>query len=209
MTVFAVIPVRPPGEGKSRLETVLDRSARAALTRLMFSRVLEAVLGAAVAGVIVVSRDAAILRSAGAAGAFALNEGDGLGLNEALAAARSAAMARGADALLVLPADLPCLDTADVDALLSVGAAGARVVIGPDAAGDGTNALLLRPPDALPFRFGIASFARHTEAARAAGIEPAVLRRPNLGFDVDTPGDLAALKAMEGGTMSPLGPERR
>lgn len=208
MRIFAVIPVRPPGEGKSRLEALLDRSARAALTRMMFTRVLNAALDAALDGVIVISRDPAILRSASAAGAYVLEE-TGAGLNDALAAGRDTAMTRAADGLLILPADLPLVDSADVDALVAAIGEPPAVVIAPDGKDAGTNGLLLSPPGAIPFGFGEASFARHLSAARTAGIEPVVLRRPHLGFDIDTVDDLAALKALDSGAMSPFGPGSR
>ncbi|MGZ6256663.1 MAG: 2-phospho-L-lactate guanylyltransferase, partial [Candidatus Limnocylindria bacterium] len=58
-------------------------------------------------------------------------------------------------------------------------------------AGTGTNALALRPPDAIGFRFGGESHAAHTEAAEAAGVPLVEVHRPGLAFDLDTPADLA------------------
>ena len=43
---------------------------------------------------------------------------------------------------------------------------------------------------------GDASFEPHCAEARALGIEPCILRLPGLGLDIDTPSDLAALRAM-------------
>jgi 2-phospho-L-lactate guanylyltransferase (CobY/MobA/RfbA family) len=43
----------------------------------------------------------------------------------------------------------------------------------------------------MGFRFGSGSFVAHQGAARAAGIEPVVVDRPGLAFDLDTPADLA------------------
>jgi 2-phospho-L-lactate guanylyltransferase len=69
------------------------------------------------------------------------------------------------------------------------------VVIVPDRHGAGTNALLLSPPDAITPSFGPGSFARHAARGRAGGTTVAVAELPSLGLDVDTPGDLAALRA--------------
>ena len=63
------------------------------------------------------------------------------------------------------------------------------VAIAPDKTGRGTNALALRPPDALRFSFGIDSFAKHRAAAGALPF--VVVDRPGLAFDLDTPEDLA------------------
>jgi 2-phospho-L-lactate guanylyltransferase len=69
------------------------------------------------------------------------------------------------------------------------------VVIVADRHGQGTNALLLTPPGAMAPSFGPGSFARHAARARAAGATVRVAQAPSLELDVDTPGDLAALRA--------------
>ena len=69
------------------------------------------------------------------------------------------------------------------------------VVIVPDRHGAGTNALLLTPPKALSPAFGPGSMARHAALARAGGASVRVAQAPSLELDVDTPGDLAALRA--------------
>jgi 2-phospho-L-lactate guanylyltransferase len=70
-----------------------------------------------------------------------------------------------------------------------------NVVIVPDRHGQGTNALLLTPPDVMEPAFGEGSFARHAARARAAGAAVRVADLPSLALDVDTPEDLAALLA--------------
>ncbi|MCA1666730.1 MAG: 2-phospho-L-lactate guanylyltransferase, partial [Thermomicrobia bacterium] len=63
-------------------------------------------------------------------------------------------------------------------------------VLAPDYTGSGTNALLLAPPDALPFRFGPNSFARHVAAAEQRSVPYAIARAPGIAGDVDTPDDV-------------------
>ena len=69
----------------------------------------------------------------------------------------------------------------------------ATSAIVPDRHGTGTNALVLRPPDAIRPAFGEGSCARHVAAAREAGIPFGVEELPSLGLDLDTPADLVAL----------------
>ncbi len=69
--------------------------------------------------------------------------------------------------------------------------ASASVAIAPDRLGTGTNGLALAPPGVIGFRFGTGSFAAHRAEAQAAGVEPAIVARPGLAFDLDTPEDLA------------------
>ena len=74
---------------------------------------------------------------------------------------------------------------------MDAAADGPAVVIAPDRLGTGTNGLALSPPGIIGFRFGAGSFAAHRAEAQAAGVEPAVVVRPGLAFDLDTPEDLA------------------
>ena len=101
------------------------------------------------------------------------------------------ALGRGAERVLLVPGDCPALDPSEVSALL---AHDAGVVIVPDRHGEGTNALLLAPPDVMEPAFGEGSFARHSARARAAGADLQVAEVRSLGLDIDTPDDLAALR---------------
>jgi 2-phospho-L-lactate guanylyltransferase len=115
------------------------------------------------------------------------------GLNPALEEGRRRALELGASALLVLPADLPLLEAGDVRAILKEADKGASAVVSPDGARSGTNALLIQPPEALPFAFGANSFEAHLGAASGRSLEVRICERPHLAFDLDTAGDLAQL----------------
>ncbi|MEJ7632936.1 MAG: 2-phospho-L-lactate guanylyltransferase [Rubrobacteraceae bacterium] len=196
MSVFAVVPVKDLREAKSRLRSILGPEARATLALRMMDRVLSAVRDAGVEDVSVVSPDITVLDLASKHGATPLLQ-QGRGLNPALEEGRRWAMERGASALLVLPADLPLLEPDDVRELLNETEEGSSVTIAPDDARSGTNALLLRPPDALPFFFGPDSFEEHLRAARKRGLGVRIVERPNLAFDLDTRKDLARLSLPE------------
>ncbi len=196
MNVFAVVPVKDLWGTKSRLRPILDPGARAGLTVYMMGRVVSALKGAGVEGVCVVSPDRIVLKGARERSAEPLLQ-ESRGLNPALEEGRRWAMDRGASALLVLPADLPLLDAGDVRAVLRCAGEAPSVTISPDGAHAGTNALLIRPPDALPFAFGPDSYERHLRAARERGLEVRVCERPHLSFDLDTAEDLARLDEKE------------
>jgi 2-phospho-L-lactate guanylyltransferase len=122
-------------------------------------------------------------------------------LNQAIEAARSVAIARGASAALVLPADLPSVSAVALDELIASAeqAADGRalVAIVADRHGRGTNALLLSPPDAIDPGFGEASHHVHAARAAAAGAVLLELDGP-LSLDLDTPADLDAAEAAIG-----------
>jgi len=203
---LAVLPVKSFGLAKQRLGAAVGVDERRALARAMVGDVLEA-LGrvARLDGVIVVTAEAAAVDAAGAAGmedarggraarrrgplVEVVQDPSEAGQSAAATLGIRAAVTRGAERVLLVPGDCPALDPAEVDALLAPREAG--VVIVPDRHGTGTNALLLAPPTAITPAFGPGSFARHRALAGGAG---RVAELASLGLDVDTPGDLVALR---------------
>jgi 2-phospho-L-lactate guanylyltransferase len=193
--IVALVPVRSLSGAKSRLGEPLDAEERADLVRALLRRTVHAARAATrLAGVLVVSMDDALLQEARAMGAASLLQG-AEGLNEGLEEARLAVRA-GTSAVLVLPVDLPDVSASAIDALAEAAEMARRdaqecpvVVLVPDHHGTGTNALLLAPPDAIPFRFGENSRAAHQAAALAAGASYVEVDGV-LGFDLDTPEDL-------------------
>jgi 2-phospho-L-lactate guanylyltransferase len=190
--VHAVVPVKDLRGTKSRLAPILDPGARAGLTLYMMGRVVRAILESGIEDVCVVSPDRMVLDEAKRRGATPLVQ-QSRGLNPALEEGRRRAVELGASTLLVLPADLPLLDAEDVRAVLKEAGEEPSAVISPDGARSGTNALLIQPPDALPFAFGPESFEAHLGAARGRGLDVGVYERPHLAFDLDTAEDLARL----------------
>ncbi len=198
MNIFAIIPVKPLAEGKSRLSGVLSDAERRSLNVDFLRRTLAVtaeIPGAA--HTIVVSADADVLAAAAAHGAEPVPEPDGGGLNAALSAGRAHAVSLGAEAMLVLPVDLPLLSAADVGALIAAPVERPSARIAPDERGAGTNALFLAPCDGMDFHFGPNSFNAHIEAARDAGLASSIVHVGRVSFDVDTPEDYARLCAME------------
>jgi 2-phospho-L-lactate/phosphoenolpyruvate guanylyltransferase len=188
--VLAVVPVKDLHGTKSRLAPVLEPAARAGLTLYMMGRVVSRLLEAGVEEVCVVSPDPVVLDEALRRGAVPLPQ-KSRGLNPALEEGRLKATRDGASAMLVLPADLPLIETDDVRVVLAAAEGEPTAIIVPDGARSGTNALLLRPPDTLPFLFGPDSFEAHLQAARDRGIDARVCENAHLAFDLDTAGDLA------------------
>ncbi|HEX8939842.1 MAG TPA: 2-phospho-L-lactate guanylyltransferase [Candidatus Limnocylindrales bacterium] len=189
----AVVPVRSLETAKSRLGEPLDAEEREAFVAAMLRRAVRAGLDGGLADVLVVSPDPEALELARMAGATPLHQASE-GLNEGLADARAAAMGSGATALLVLPTDLPALSGPEVARLVERAARAVvpgrpLVALVPDRHASGTNALLVSPPDAIPFRFGEGSRARHAAAADEAGATYLELDSP-LALDIDTADDL-------------------
>lgn len=191
-SIFAAVPVKDLFGTKSRLAPLLDPGGRAGLTLYMMKRVISVLLrgGVPEGNLCVVSPDRLVLQTAAEAGAEPLAQST-IGLNPALDEARQWAISGGASSLLVLPADLPLLTAADVEELLS--GRESPVSISSDAAGSGTNALLLSPPGAMPFLFGSGSYRAHLQAARQRELRVRECDLTNVSFDIDTIEDLSKL----------------
>lgn len=186
-----VIVARDPRGAKRRLRNVLAPAEREALSRAMLADVLAACRGTR-ADVLVVTESAAVARMAHVAGAR-VHRTDTKGTRACARIGIAVMAGRGADAVLVLPADLPLLRSADVRRLLAAGATDGLVAVA-DRHGRGTNALLIRPPLALPALFGPASFSAHVGAARRRGLRVRTPRIAGVRLDVDTPDDLRLLR---------------
>jgi 2-phospho-L-lactate guanylyltransferase len=198
---LAILPVKSFGRAKQRLGDAVGAEQRRALARAMATDVLEA-LGRVIGldGVIVVSAESLVedLEPAVwkgrrfARGIERVHDPEEAGQSAAARRGVRAAVERGAERVLLVPGDCPALEPHEVSELLAEPRPG--VVIVPDRHGTGTNALLIAPPEALEPAFGSGSFARHAALARAAGARVRIGRLPSLELDVDTPGDLAALR---------------
>lgn len=192
MPTAAVLPIKTFSRAKQRLSDAVGDPQRARLAQAMVGDVLAA-LGAvrALDHVVVVTAEAAAADQARDAGAVIVHDPAEAGQSAAAALGVAEARGLGADRVLLVPGDCPALDPDEVGALL---ARESGVVIVPDRHGSGTNALLLSPPEAIEPSFGPGSFARHAARARAAGVQVRVAQLASLGLDVDTPGDLEALR---------------
>jgi len=185
MSMWAVVPVKNLTRAKQRLAPDLAALDRRRLARAMCADVLAALAAVrGLTGIAVVTSERDLVPPG-----LRWLEDPGGGLNAALARAAAVLEAQGAAAILSVAADVPLTNREEIEAVLAAGRT-APVVIAPNREGRGTNALLLTPPTLMPPAFGKASLARHVAMARVRGIDPAILRLPGLGFDVD---DAAAL----------------
>ena len=197
MTIWAVVPVKPFLLGKSRLSGTLSGEERAILNRRMLERTLETLRSAhEIDQTMVVSRDPEVLAIAREFNARTVQEHGTSHLNLALARATAVAKAFEVRSLLVLPADLPLLDSEDIRELAGLAGKPPSVVVAPDRHSDGTNALLVNPTGLIQYDFGPQSFGKHCAHALSAGAHLEVLRRPNLGLDLDRPEDLTLYEQM-------------
>jgi 2-phospho-L-lactate guanylyltransferase len=186
-----IVPVKP--SGKSRLSGVLSEGERRELAGLFLKEVMAALRRAGLAGsTFVVSSDDGAIRLAGSLGARVVREAADTGVNGAVRAGIGAAAARQ---ILVLPSDLPFLRASDLRRIVALHEGGAKVVIAPSAAFDGTNALLFPRSAAFPLSYDSDSFWSHLSSAAAMGLTVGVCTAQGVMSDIDSPDDLRMLAA--------------
>jgi 2-phospho-L-lactate guanylyltransferase len=193
MTIWAIVPVKPLLVGKSRLASVLDSEERARLNRMLLERTLGVIKDTpGINGTLVVSRDPEVLAIAREFGARTVLEHGQTktDLNLALTRATVVAKAFEISGIIVLPADLPLVSPDDLQAIMNEIKEPPVVVISPDRHEDGTNAMLMCPAGLINFHFGQNSFNRHCMYALQTGARLEIVRRVNLGLDLDFPDDL-------------------
>jgi len=189
MRTWALIPVRSFSTGKSRLGAL--GPSRAEVARALFDHVHRVVAGSGLFAGVLVATDGADV--AALADDVLVDEGP-RPLAAIVDRGLTVLAARGADAAVVVMADLPLLAAADLARMIGA-LAEADVVAAADRDHLGTNALGLRLP-APPTCFGNPdSYHRHVAAARAGALRLATIDRDGLAFDVDGPSDLDDLTA--------------
>jgi|RhiMetdeSRZDD1v2_1073273.scaffolds.fasta_scaffold87046_4 2-phospho-L-lactate/phosphoenolpyruvate guanylyltransferase len=198
--IWAAVPFRGPVGSKRRLAGLLDAAERERLSVAMLLDVLEVLLEhewiervlllrLSSDGVEVPQHQRLIVVEEPRDPDGSVVDG---GLNGALRHAQQVAEAGGAESLLIVPADVPLIDRPALEAIRATGSL-ASVVIVPDRAEEGTNALMLTPPAVLAPSFGEGSYTRHVRQANEAGLYTIVVEQSGLELDLDTPADIAEL----------------
>jgi 2-phospho-L-lactate/phosphoenolpyruvate guanylyltransferase len=180
-----IIPVKPSGLGKSRLE--VPGVDRVALTRAIALDTIAAAAAADDVGRVVIVTDdgGLVIQAIDIPGLRFVSEGDAAGLNEAVAVGAATAEGMPRAALL---GDLPSLRSADLSEALQSAASVDRGVV-PDQEGTGSTLVTARAGVAWETAFGDGSFARHVEL----GCTPLeIADASTLRRDVDTVEQLRA-----------------
>ncbi len=191
--MWAILPVKPLKNTKTRLAPVLSPLERELLTRRTLSQLLNALAGVpAISRTIVVSREPTMPALIGRFGADLYVEKTTSGLSAAMMEVMRW-LGRRSERLLILPSDLPLVTAADIGQMAGLPTPGG---ICSDRHGTGTNALLLPAGTPFTFYFGPHSFPRHCREFERADIPYQIVAAPGLQFDLDTPEDWQALQAM-------------
>jgi 2-phospho-L-lactate guanylyltransferase len=195
-----LVPVKNLSGAKQRLAAALDQPTRTALAQAMLYDVLTALHGwKNRPSVAVVSSDPYAVELASKYGFEIFPDPQNPGETGAIEMATRLCVERGVESTLVIPADIPLVQSWELEEILKRAPAEGSVLV-PAADGRGTNAVFRRPANLFPLRFGNDSFKPHHAAAQATGRPCIVLNLPGIAVDIDSPADLQQLQALPGKT---------
>lgn len=140
--------------------------------------------------VIVVSPDVNVLNFAKTFGFRTMMEKAQVGVNNAVIKANKFCLNNGATSTLVLPSDIPLIQPNDIQKILEAKNNSASVVITPSKRMDGTNALLLSPPDIIKTSYDNSSFKEHKQNALNKKIPFVEVLIESIMLDIDIPQDI-------------------
>jgi 2-phospho-L-lactate/phosphoenolpyruvate guanylyltransferase len=196
MKTFAIVPVKRFENAKTRLSSMLDTEDRIRLSSLMLEDTLQ-ILSVAppLTQVIIVSADKRADEIATKHGAKFLPEEKEKGVNSAVALADGYCIEKeAADATIVIPHDLPLLDSIVISKACELAEKESTcIVICPSVRYDGTNMLLRKPPSVIGTFYETDSYNMHVRAAIKLGIPVKPLLSKSLMYDIDTPEDALQL----------------
>jgi 2-phospho-L-lactate guanylyltransferase len=192
-----LLPVKNLVKAKQRLASALDQSTRIELAQLMLSDVVAAIAAFAGDEVALATSDPFATELAGRFGFEVIRDESNISETDAIEMATRTCEARGVQSTLVIPADIPLIEAAELRAIYQASPDAGSVLV-PSTDKRGTNAVLRRPASLFPLRFGNDSFTPHLSAAIATNKSCVVLSLPGVGLDIDTPEDLHELARAAG-----------
>ena len=195
-----LVPIKNTVSAKQRLAPVLDQPARTQLAQAMLSDVLTTLrewknrpkVG-------IVTSDPYAMKLAAEYQFEVIPDPENPGETGAIEMATRECVERGEDSTLVIPADIPLIESWELEEIYKHAPAEGSVLV-PAGDGRGTNAAFRRPAGLFPLRFGNDSFKPHHAAAQATGKLCVVLNLPGIAVDVDSPPDLRQLLSLPGET---------
>jgi 2-phospho-L-lactate guanylyltransferase len=181
----ALVPVKPPALGKSRLVGLADDERRALAAAFALDTVAACVASTAIAEVLVATDDASFSVELAGLGAVTIPDGVAMDLNGTLRQSAAEARRRWPDLVPVaLTADLPAVRAGDLDEALAGLVPGESAYVA-DTTGLGTT-LYTASYERFDPRFGPGSALAHD----ATGARAITATLPRLRRDVDDLEDL-------------------
>ncbi|MGI0091308.1 MAG: 2-phospho-L-lactate guanylyltransferase [Nitrososphaerales archaeon] len=191
----AIIPVREFATTKLRLKDILSDDKRAALTATLITRVVKSIQQSRVNQIVVVaSNPSEVTNTLPPSPKLAIVRESKMrgGVNSAMTDGMHLAKQEGANKLLLLPSDLPRVNSPSVDKALDL-LQERDLIICPSLKKDGTNLLGLDASRKFELHYDDDSYSKHCNEAKQNGFDYVTLEWAEFSNDIDDPRDLERL----------------
>ncbi len=192
---WLLFPVKSLQGGKRRLARALTDAERLRLNEFFLRRMIAVAAeypGLERTAVVSDAGDTLMLATELGARTIPTREQD---LNGAVTEGCQALHRRSVQQIMILPVDLPLVQSSDLRELARLGD-DHGIVICPDRTAAGTNALVLSQELPLRFRFGPDSYHAHQVEARRCGVVPFLHYNARVAVDIDLSADLSVLSEL-------------
>ncbi len=192
-----LVPVKNLDNAKQRLSSVLSPEERLALARAMCEDVLQTLAQWQRRPAVAVVTSDNFARDLAARFNFEVIADDNSGETSAIEMATAICRERGVGSTLVVPADIPLIDSSELQEIVDHAPLSGAVLV-PDAAGRGTNAAWRSPSDLFPLRFGTTASCLISRRQRQLDCPVLSSNCRGIARDVDRPEDLHEVAAARG-----------
>ena len=191
---FVIVPFKNFLEAKSRMRKTVSYDTTIKIVKIMLEHVLSEIKNSKKSDKnFIVTKDKEAVKIAEKFGFDVLLEEKQSGESSSVDWASKKLYEMGARSVLRLPADLPLIESRDVDEIFERSNETNSSILVPSRSGLGTNACLRSPPEIVPSFFGSNSMEKHIAAFEEKGADYSIVKNENIGFDVDSGEDLKEL----------------
>ena len=200
MRVSAVVFAEASGWPKRRLSSGFSSKERKLLSAAMLEDVLVALKSSVVCEAVVVGTDSNVRQVVDRCGVSFISERRA-GLASGIRKAIKWCIGRKADAVLVLPINIPLVSSRDIYGIVELGSQEPSMVLSPSLDG-GMSALFLNPPNVIRTCFGPKCFFKNVEAAIKNDVTVRFYSSRDIATKVDSQEDLQRLLETENFTIN-------
>ena len=194
LRVGAVIPVKTFSKAKTRLSLSSEKTEQ--ICKIMLESVLHTVSKSVIIEkTIVVSKDETALNMGKRFGAMEIYDQEELGVNSAVRLADNYLSKENFDASMVLPQDIPLIQTEDIKTLVEFRMSNRCVLVVPSRKFDGTNALFRMPIGVMETHYEEDSYKIHLNTAEKRNASSSLVLIRRIMLDVDDQSDLDLIMA--------------
>ncbi len=199
--ILAVIPVKELSKAKSRLSCILSEEERKKIARRLLVNTLKKINNSKKITTIAVLTKSVksikkILKPLNLDKKILFIDDKIEELNLAIRQITALDLIKNFEALIIIPIDLPLLETHDIDTMINKGKSLKKGIVISKSYNNGTSLLLLKPPNVIPTFFGENSYLKHIKYAKMKNLEVVTYNKRNLEFDIDLPEDVFEMLLM-------------